>query len=245
MHILVAGGTSVIAQHWLRRALNNEQHDVSLIGRDISALEEIKSDLAVRSPASKVELYCLNFLDTVSVTDLLTTITSKKSVDVALVAFGTMPQQSQVQEDLALCHESMQINSISACIFCEALSAHMVQTGGRLGVISSVAGDRGRKSNYVYGSAKSMVSTYAEGLQHRFANSPLAITLIKPGPVLTPMTSELRPLPLGIVSPDIVARDIERAFAKGTRVVFTPSRWRWIMLVIRLIPFHVFKRLNI
>ena len=125
----------------------------------------------------------------------------------------------------------------------------MVQAGtgtgaGTIAVIGSVAGDRGRKSNYVYGAAKGLVDRYLQGLQHRLALTPVRVVRIKPGPTDTPMTADLKAQGRRMASVEQVAQDIVRGVARGQEVVYTPGIWRWIMLVVRHIPSRVFRHLN-
>lgn len=114
-----------------------------------------------------------------------------------------------------------------------------------MAVIGSVAGDRGRKSNYVYGAAKGLVSRYMQGLQHRFAGTSVQITLIKPGPTDTPMTSEMKMNGAKLASPVLVAKQIINGIEKGRRVIYTPSKWAIIMLIIRHIPNYIFDKMDI
>jgi short-subunit dehydrogenase len=129
-----------------------------------------------------------------------------------------------------------------------ALAAHLVtqrlraQGAGTLGVIGSVAGDRGRQSNYLYGAAKAMVATAVEGLQHRVAGTDVRITLIKPGPTHTPMTDHLRGGKLALAPVETVAGEIVTALDKGTPVLYTPGKWRIIMAIIRALPRAIFHR---
>jgi hypothetical protein len=131
-------------------------------------------------------------------------------------------------------------------LFAEAFAGHLANAGqGTLALIGSVAGDRGRKSNYVYGAAKGMVTRYAQGLQHRFAGSNVKIVLIKPGPTDTPMTAQLKAQGAKLASVEAVAKGIVNAIDRGQAVVYVPGKWRLIMWVIRHLPGVVFNKLNI
>jgi short-subunit dehydrogenase len=114
---------------------------------------------------------------------------------------------------------------------------------GTLAIIGSVAGDRGRKTNYVYGAAKGLIDRYAQGLQHRFAGTQVKVVLIKPGPTATPMTAHLPQR--GLASAEAVAHRIVTAVAAGQPVVYAPARWWLIMMIIRHLPRVIFNRLNI
>ena len=112
---------------------------------------------------------------------------------------------------------------------------------GVIAGISSVAGDRGRQSNYVYGTAKAAVSTFAQGLRHRLARTGVSVITIKPGLVDTPMTASFKKGALW-ASPDAVAARIERAIERRDDIVYTPWFWRWIMLIIKALPEPIFKK---
>jgi NAD(P)-dependent dehydrogenase (short-subunit alcohol dehydrogenase family) len=118
------------------------------------------------------------------------------------------------------------------------------QGSGFLAAISSVAGDRGRQSNYVYGSAKGALSLFVQGLRNRLAPAGVRVHTIKPGFVDTPMTFGLPGMFL-VADPGEIGEHIAAAIERGADVVYVPGFWRWIMLVIRLIPERVFKRLKL
>ena len=119
------------------------------------------------------------------------------------------------------------------------------QSSGKIAIIGSVAGDRGRKSNYVYGAAKGLVARYAEGMQHRFFGTGLQVSLIKPGPTATPMTAKLQENGLKCASVESVALEIVRGVEKGRAVIYAPKKWQLIMLIVRHIPAVIFNKLNI
>jgi len=117
------------------------------------------------------------------------------------------------------------------------------QQGGSLCVISSVAGDRGRKSNYIYGAAKACLSTFMQGLRNRLFPHVQVLT-VKPGFVISPMTTGFKKGLLW-VSPEVIAKDICRAIMRQQDVLYTPWFWRWIMLIIKHIPERIFKRMSL
>jgi short-subunit dehydrogenase len=121
----------------------------------------------------------------------------------------------------------------------------MKNGGGTIALISSVAGDRGRASNYVYGAAKSLVSRYAQGLQHRFSGTSVKIILVKPGPTETPMTAHLKTQGVKLASTQKVADQIVSGIEKGQSVIYTPKKWGIIMMIIRLLPNFIFNKLKI
>lgn len=245
MHLMLVGATSSIAEHcarlWLRQGISH----VTLIGRAGSNLQAIAADFRARCPTADVEEVEVEFTSPQQIQQAVSTAAQNSPIDIALVAHGNLPDQSRYQNAPDLIAESLWTNGVSAVLFTEVLACAMAGRKGQLGVISSVAGDRGRKSNYIYGSAKSMVSTYVEGLQHRLAQDSLRISLIKPGPVRTPMTDNMDPQPKGLAEVEVVAKEIVENMAKGRRIIYTPAKWRLIMLVIRHLPFVIFSKLNI
>ena len=138
------------------------------------------------------------------------------------------------------------VNGVSPVLFAEALVQHKEKADrGTLGLIGSVAGDRGRKSNYVYGAAKGLVTRYAQGLQHRLAGSAVKIVLIKPGPTDTPMTAHLKQDGGKLASVEQVAQQIVSGMRQGKPVVYTPGKWALIMMIIRHLPQFVFNKMDI
>jgi len=143
-----------------------------------------------------------------------------------------------------LVHEALAVNGISPVLFAEAFAAHMEKARtGTLALIGSVAGDRGRKSNYVYGAAKGLVTRYVQGLQHRLAGTGVKVVLIKPGPTATPMTAHLPQR--GMASVESVAGLIVKGLREGKPVIYAPPKWAIIMMVIRHLPGFVFNKLDI
>jgi len=241
--IIIIGATSAIAEHCARRWAQ-QPSDFVLVGRDQDRLEGVAADLRVRSPQSSAQAIVVNFSDTVAIAALAKQITVDDHADIVLIAHGTLPVQSDCQQDLTLAQQALEINGVSPVLFAEAFAGQMEKAGrGALAIIGSVAGDRGRKTNYVYGAAKGLIDRYAQGLQHRFAATQIKIILIKPGPTATPMTAHLPPR--GLASAESVAHRIVAAVAAGQPVVYAPARWWLIMMIIRHLPRAVFNRLNI
>jgi NAD(P)-dependent dehydrogenase (short-subunit alcohol dehydrogenase family) len=165
-------------------------------------------------------------------------------LDVVLVAQGTLPDQEACEQDVSLTLQEMTLNALSViAILGPAANALEAQGSGCLAVITSVAGVRGRRSNYVYGSAKAAVSTYLEGLRGRLAAAGVAVVDVRPGFVDTPMTAHLPKNPL-FASAKTVGVRVHRAIERGEDVVYTPGFWRPIVWVLRAIPGFVFKRLT-
>ncbi len=243
--VVIVGATSLIAEHCARRWCAQPTHFV-LAGRDAAKLERLAQDLAVRCPEGRVEIHTPSFDQPASISSFVESVWSQGPVDIVLIAHGTLPDQAQCQRDLVLTRDTLSVNAISPALFAEAFAARMAETDrGTIAVIGSVAGDRGRRSNYVYGAAKGLVDRYVQGLQHRFAATGVRVVLIKPGPTDTPMTANFRKPGVKLASPETVAGDIVRGINQGKAVVYTPWIWRWIMLIIVHIPRRVFNRLDL
>jgi len=241
--IIIIGASSSIAEH-CARLWAQQPADFVLVGRDRERLERVAADLQVRSPQSSAQSVVIDFNDAAAIAALAAQTATDGKIDIVLIAHGNLPVQSDCEQDILQSQQALEINGVSPVLFAEAFAAHLQKAGrGTLALIGSVAGDRGRKTNYVYGAAKGLVERYAQGLQHRFAGTPVKIVLIKPGPTATPMTAHLPPR--GLASPEAVAQLIVAAIVRGSPVVYAPARWALIMMVIRHLPRFVFNRLNI
>lgn len=244
--IVIIGATSSIAEHCARLWVMDAPVDLVLVGRDVTKTELVAADLRVRSPDSRIKSLEANFSDPSKIKELVDGIVEEGVVDIILIAHGTLPDQKHCQEDLSFCHQALSINGLSPVLFAEAFAGHMQKVNsGTLAVIGSVAGDRGRKSNYVYGAAKGLVTRYTQGLQHRLANTGVRIVLIKPGPTDTPMTAHFKQQGAHLANVEGVAKRIVFGIRAGIRVVYVPAKWGIIMMIIRHIPWIIFERLKI
>lgn len=233
-----------MAEHCARLWLAGAAADLTLLGRNKDKTEAVAADLRVRSPQSTVTVLEANFRDPQQIRATVDAIAAGGAPDIVLVAHGSLPDQQACQDDLQLAAEAMEVNGISPALFAEAFAGHMQRAKrGTLTIIGSVAGERGRKSNYVYGAAKGLVTRYAEGLQHRLAGSGVKVVLVKPGPTATPMTAHMAQR--GMASVESVAAQIVAATAKGQPVLYTPGKWALIMLVIANLPRVIFNRMDI
>lgn len=243
--ILVIGATSAIATACCR--LWAEQgHEFFLVARDAEKLEQTAQDLEARG-AKSVYSFTMDVLDTPQHALMLQQcISTHRQIDIALVAHGTLPDQSACEQDAELALQEFSINGSSVISLLSLLAEQFtLQRCGSLAVISSVAGDRGRPSNYLYGSAKAAVSAFCEGLHARLFKIGVHVITIKPGFVDTPMTQGLALPQALVVSPDYVAKHIVKAIDKKKTVLYTPRFWTLIMLIICNIPTFIFKRLNL
>jgi len=242
--IVIIGATSSIAEH-CARLWAAPGVVLTLVGRDAGRLERVAADLRVRSPGAAVQVKSGDLLDARAIRALVDAIVREGMPDRVLIAHGALPDQQACQRDLGAAFDALQVNALSPVLFAEAFAGHMEAGGGVITLIGSVAGDRGRRSNYVYGAAKGLVTRYAQGLQHRLAGSgsPLRVVLVKPGPTATPMTAHLPQR--GLAPVETVARRIVDGSAAGTPVVYAPGKWAAVMLVIRHLPAFLFNRMSI
>lgn len=245
-HIVIIGASSLIAEHCARLWVKENNLKLTLVGRDSEKVSHISNDLTVRNPTCTIKALTANFTDPTDIARLANDIATQGAIDIVLIAQGALPDQTNCQTNLNANREALIVNGISPVLFAEAFVPPMQKTNaGTIAIISSVAGDRGRKSNYVYGSAKSLVSRYAQGLQHRLHGSGVRIVLIKPGPTDTPMTAHLKQQGARLASVESVAESIVNAIQAGKPLVYVPGKWAVIMMIIRCLPAFIFNRLPI
>lgn len=244
MVILILGATSAIARA-VAEGYAAEAHSIVLGARDLGAAEAIASDLRIRY---QVETWAKQFdaLEIESHADFIADIESDAGpIEVVLLAFGDMGDQEASQRDFAQAKRVIDINYTGAASLAEAVAGRMGERGrGSIIGISSVAGERGRKSNYFYGSAKGAFSLYLQGLRNRLSGQGVHVMTAKLGFVDTRMTFGME-TPLPIASPGAVAEAIMRAQKAGVEVLYYPHFWRGVMGIIKAIPEKLFKRLSI
>ncbi len=239
--VAVIGATSGIA-HATQRVWAARGADFRLVGRDQEKLERVASDLVARGAAS-VSTIVLDLGTPEGVQAAVEAVFAGGRVDIALVAFGTMPSQEDADASADVAASLLTVNGSLNVLAAHLIALRLIAQGdGSLAVIGSVAGDRGRQSNYLYGAAKAMVATAIAGIQHRVAALPVSVTLVKPGPTATPMTDHLRGGRMSLAKVETVASDIVKAVDNRTPVVYTPRKWALIMQIIRLVPRRVFEK---
>ena len=242
--VLIVGATSAIAEA-VARLLAAQGDLLYLVGRRAEALEAIAADLRVRGAARvQTEVMDANAIERHAAL-LDHADVALGGLDTVLIAHGTLSDQAACQQSVALTFQELHTNALSVIALLTLIANHFeAQRVGTIAVISSVAGDRGRQSNYVYGTAKAAVSTFLSGLRQRLYKSGVQVVTIKPGFVDTPMT---RDFSKGLLwaKPERVARDIVRAMENGKDVVYTPGFWWAIMQLIKSIPEFVFRRLSL
>ena len=237
------GGTSAIAQHTLRVWLAQRAADVHLVGRDQERLASVASDLGVRFPASGFTWESVDLTDVGTIDRAVAGVMTAGAPDVVLIAHGSLGSQAESERSLSSASEQLTVTGVSPALWLEAFADRM--TSGTLAVVGSVAGDRGRRSNYLYGAGKALIEHVVQGLQHRFAGTDVHVVLVKPGPTRTPMTAGLEAAGARLADVRMVAACIARAIDRNRRVTYAPARWRPIMAVVRRIPSPLFDRLDL
>jgi decaprenylphospho-beta-D-erythro-pentofuranosid-2-ulose 2-reductase len=242
--VLIVGAGSAIAQA-ASRIFAVRGDALCLAGRNLAALEAIAADLRVRG-AKLVQVQILDVNDIAAHAALLaSTEQVLGGLDTVLIAHGTLSDQHACENSVDLTIRELTTNGVSVVALVTLIASRFErQRSGTIAVISSVAGDRGRRSNYVYGSAKALVTAFLSGLRQRLRESGVAVITIKPGFVDTPMTANF---PKGILwaSPQQVAQGIVKAIDHAAAVAYLPFFWRPIMFVIRAIPETIFQRLKL
>jgi short-subunit dehydrogenase len=241
LRLLVLGATSAIAQA-VAHNFAGDRADILLVGRNEARLESIESNLLARGARSVTTLIA-DLADTAGHPRLIEqAIQTLGGLDAVLIAHGSLPDQTLAQASVDVMLQEFQVNAISYLSLLTLLANELEsRRAGCIAVISSVAGERGRGSNYVYGSAKAAVTTFTSGLRARLNESGVQVVTIKPGFVDTPMTAGIKKGPL-FAKPGPIGRRIYEAMLKGEDVVYTPSFWALIMFAIRLVPERFFKR---
>jgi len=223
MNIVILGATSAIAQE-TARCFASEGASFFLVARDAAKCDVVAADLRARGAAS-ADAFIADLGD--FSTHAAIANAAPQSIDVVLIAHGSLPDQKAIDDDPAAQAAAFELNATSFI----SLATHFANRTKMLAVIGSVAGDRGRAANYVYGAAKAALHTYCEGLRARGVN----VVLIKPGWIDTPMTSHMRKNPL-FASAQTAGRLIHDAIAANRAVVYVPWFWRWISLIVRMLP---------
>ena len=242
--ILVLGATSGIAEACCR--LWAERGDsLFLVARNSDRLSAVAADLRTRG-ASYIDSAVANLDDTSIHPELLAhAINSLAGLDIAFFALGALGDQQKSERGFAEAGQILHTNLVAPVSLLTWLANYCAQRhSGTLAVLSSVAGERGRKSNYVYGSSKAGLIAFVDGLRNRIDREGVRVMTIKPGPVKTAMTQGMKGSEK-FADVETVAATLVKEIDKGTDVVYVPGIWRIIMTVIRAIPERVFKKLNL
>jgi short-subunit dehydrogenase len=242
--ILIFGGTSAIAFAWAEIVARSGAC-LFLVGRDQKKLEDSASHLRIKYRC-RVGTYVadLNLVETHQSAIKQALIFLGGRLDIVLLAQGQLGDELLARSSFDESHRIIQTNFLSyVSIFTHIVPLMKKQASGQLVALSSVAGDRGRSSNYVYGSAKAGLSCYLSGLRGALTGSGVEVITVKPGLVDTPMTASFRKGAL-FSSAECVARCIDRGLAKNKPIIYAPRWWQMIMFVIVHIPEFLFRRIQ-
>jgi decaprenylphospho-beta-D-erythro-pentofuranosid-2-ulose 2-reductase len=242
--IVVLGATSGIALE-VQRQLAERGCELLLVARSSERLAELQADLSIRG-ARKVLAYAADLASIQHHVSIFGFVHQYFSdFDTVLLAYGSMHNQKKSEASVDVLLDELQVNFISASAILTLFASDLERRHtGCIAAITSVAGDRGRRSNYVYGAAKGALSLFLQGLRSRLHPAGVRVITIKPGPVRTPMT-DLMPNASHFADPAAVAHDIVRALERRSPdVLYTPKIWRFVMTAVEHIPEGIFKRLS-
>jgi len=238
--ILGAGSDMAVA---IARQYAGGKYDLQLAARNVDSLYPLQQDLQIRYHI-KVESYAFDATDFDSHAAFYAGLPVKP--DITICVFGYLGEQVKAQSNWSEAARIIHTNFTGAVSILNIVADDYAATGaGTIVGISSVAGERGRQSNYIYGSSKAGFTTYLSGLRNRLFHKGVHVLTVKPGFVYTRMTEHLKMPPLLTAQPDAVAKDVYKAAAKKKNVLYTKWFWRYIMLIIKSIPEGIFKKLKL
>lgn len=228
----------------MRRLAAPNRHFM-LVARNQDRLTAVAQDLLTRG-ALAVDTWVMDLDDTAAHPEMLAVAVQRLGrIDLALIAHGVLGDQQAAEANFEVAAAILHTNFIATVSLLTWLGNYFQsQRGGTLAVISSVAGDRGRKSNYVYGASKGALNIFLEGLRNRIDRDGVNVLTLKPGFVSTPMTAHVAHNAL-FASPDRIARGILKAVDRRRDVVYLPWFWSWIMMAVRSIPSRFFKKMHL
>jgi len=247
-NIIIIGATSAISQSVAKQLLA-EDVCFHLVARNKDKLDIVANDLLARGCSNAI-CYHLDFNDLNEHTAFVDMISKNvEIIDTLFICYGIMHSQQDCEVDVTKAIEQVNSNYVSTVsllvLFSELMATQSREgNGATIAVVSSVAGDRGRKSNFVYGSAKAGLTVFLEGLRYKLYTKGINVLTIKPGFVDSPMTADINKGALW-VSTDRVAQYIVKGIEKKKSVIYIPTFWFFIMAIIKIIPTFIFRKLNI
>ena len=246
MKVLIIGATSAIAKAFAQLYARKHGAAFFLVARNAQKIDVVSHDLSARG-ATAVHSHCMDLNDDDGFSEMLSKAKDTLgNIDIVLMAYGVLGNQSDAEKEVASLKAILKTNAESPLILLtELANIFEAQGSGTIAFISSVAGDRGRPSNYVYGASKAIVTTFLQGMRARLAKSGVHVLTIKPGFVDTPMTADIEKSGPLWAKPEDIALGIDRAIVKKRNAVYLPWFWRIIMGIIVHIPECIFKKLSL
>jgi decaprenylphospho-beta-D-erythro-pentofuranosid-2-ulose 2-reductase len=243
--VLVFGGGSDIALATVRRLVGRRARTVVLAARDPNGLSDVRAEL-VAAGATTVEVVAFDAEATDSHAALVDDLFDRfGDFDVVLVTFGVLGNQSEAEADAAVALEIARINYLGTISVAVPVAQRLTQQGhGTLVALSSVAGERARRSNFVYGSSKAGMDAFLQGLGDSLVGSGVRVMVVRPGFVVSKMTEGMDPAPMS-TTPEAVADAIVTGLARGSETVWVPAPLRYVMTVLRHTPRAIFRKLPI
>ncbi|MBW1836750.1 MAG: SDR family oxidoreductase [Deltaproteobacteria bacterium] len=242
MNLLILGANSEIAYAIGKKFVHYEKANLYLASRDIELLQKKVKDIQVRSNVNAQALF-FDALDYTSHQSFYSGLGIQP--DGVVLAFGYFGDQKEAQQDFKKARHIIEANFTGAASILEVIATDFEQRQqGFIIGISSVAGDRGRQSNYIYGSAKGALTIYLAGLRNRLHKSNVQVITVLPGYARTKMTAQMELPEILLAEPDEVAEDVYNAYRKGKDIIYTKWFWRVIMFLIKITPEKIFKRLQ-
>lgn len=241
-NIIAIGATSTICKHLLAEYVK-EKDNVILLGRSETELKKIAHELRSKNGANAVSIRIFDSNGLSDHQQLISQIfQSFGHIDTCIVATGSLGDQMEARSSNDRQFKIINSNFVGIISILSGIANHMEERRkGAIVVLSSVAGDRGRQSNYVYGSAKSGMNAYLSGLRNRLHSASICVLTVKLGFTNTRMIEDLPKSKLA-VSPDYAAKQIAKAIRARRDVIYVPFFWRYIMLLIKSLPESLFKR---
>jgi len=238
--VIILGALSAVAEQ-TARLYAAEGAELLLVARDPERLGAVAADLKVRG-AARAEVAALDLAAEAGEARFQGLVAALGGADHVILAYGVLGG-AEVESDLDAARALLEVDFTSAAIWALAAANHLErQKGGSLVAIGSVAGDRGRQSNYVYGAAKAGLAVLMQGLAHRLSRSGARAVVVKPGFIDTPMTAHIAKGGPLWAKPEAIARIVRRAADKGGPIVYAPGFWRLILWIIRALPTPVMHR---
>lgn len=239
LRVLILGATSGIAEA-TARLYAAEGARLTLVARDDVRVEQLASEMLALGARE-----CQTVVLDLAHADATSQLADMGEFDHIHIAYAIMPTQTVAAADLSAARSMMETNYTSTALWSLAAANLLEAQGhGSLVVLGSVAGDRGRRKNFIYASTKAGIETLVEGIAHRFAGTPMRAVVVKPGPTATAMTADSPP-GRRMATAESVARIVRAAADRGGPVQYAPRHWWLIMLVVRALPWWLFRRANI